>query len=124
MKARSSTPCVVPSGMRGLNQARSRFPHPRSAARIASGSRRCRVATLPHQAAALGGGRSQPRFLQTAPEGTTPAWSRRASFEGMNEGTEHVWLSHYCESESVRVSTWPTRAFRTLSLSQSPGNRR
>jgi hypothetical protein len=58
------------------------LPHPRSATQSTSGSRRCRVAALPHRAAASGGGRSRSRFLQTAPEGTTPARSRRPSRKG------------------------------------------
>src|SRR5208283_4081164 len=35
------------------------LPQPRFAAQSACGSRRCRVAVLPHQAAPLGGGRSR-----------------------------------------------------------------
>src|SRR5208282_5359729 len=48
------------------------LPQPRFAAQSACGSRRCRVAALPHQAAPLGGGRSSPRFPLPASERTTP----------------------------------------------------
>src|SRR5208283_3066781 len=48
------------------------LPQPRFAAQSACGSRRCRVAVLPHQAAPLGGGRSSPRFPLPASERTTP----------------------------------------------------
>ena len=73
---------VCPLGlMRGLNQAVLAVPHPRFASEAPPAHPRCRVAALPHQAAAFGGGRGRSRFLQTAPEGTTPARSRRPSRE-------------------------------------------
>src|ERR1700722_9142042 len=69
------------------------LPHPRFARRSALGSPRRRVASLPLQTAELGGGRLRARFLQTAPEGTTPAWCRRPSRNGVNEG--NVIMSGY-----------------------------
>ena len=57
-------------------QARTRACHDR---RSAFGSRRFRVAPLPRRPRCSGGGRSRHRFPLTAPEGTTPAWSRRPS---------------------------------------------
>ena len=73
-------------GPRGSNQSRSRFRIPASPCEAPFGSPRRRVASLPRQTAELGGGRFRSRFLQTAPEGTTPAWSRRTSRNGVNEG--------------------------------------
>ena len=58
-KARTASGVVPSLGYLRSKPVSGPLPQPRFAAQSACGSRRCRVAVLPHQAAPLGGGRSR-----------------------------------------------------------------